>query len=75
MTCNPKPQTLDQYGVVNILSVLWTLPVCLALEAPNWQNNWDKAIRKGAKQDDVIKNSVPHLSYLSYLYLSTSIYF
>ncbi|KAJ1476921.1 triose-phosphate transporter family-domain-containing protein [Baffinella frigidus] len=58
-------------GVVNILSVLWTLPVCLALEMPNWQENWDKALRKGAKQDDVIKNSLLS-GFAFYLYNEVS---
>eukprot|EP00290_Baffinella_frigidus_P000105 CAMPEP_0180187788 /NCGR_PEP_ID=MMETSP0986-20121125/43733_1 /TAXON_ID=697907 /ORGANISM="non described non described, Strain CCMP2293" /LENGTH=440 /DNA_ID=CAMNT_0022141941 /DNA_START=10 /DNA_END=1332 /DNA_ORIENTATION=+ len=61
----------NQYGVVNILSVLWTLPVCLALEMPNWQENWDKALRKGAKQDDVIKNSLLS-GFAFYLYNEVS---
>jgi hypothetical protein len=49
----------NQYAVVNILSVLWTLPVCLALEVPNFKENWDRALRKGSKEEDIYKNTVP----------------
>jgi len=48
----------NQYAVVNILSVLWTLPVCLALEVPNFKENWDRALRKGSKEEDIYKNTV-----------------
>jgi solute carrier family 35 protein E1 len=61
----------NQYAVVNILSVLWTLPVCLALEVPNFKENWDRALRKGSKEEDIYKNTLLS-GFAFYLYNEVS---
>jgi len=43
----------NQYGVVNLISVLCTLPVVLGLEVPKMQQSWDSALKKGAMPKDI----------------------
>eukprot|EP00281_Chroomonas_sp_CCMP1168_P021927 CAMPEP_0206228730 /NCGR_PEP_ID=MMETSP0047_2-20121206/9321_1 /ASSEMBLY_ACC=CAM_ASM_000192 /TAXON_ID=195065 /ORGANISM="Chroomonas mesostigmatica_cf, Strain CCMP1168" /LENGTH=362 /DNA_ID=CAMNT_0053651985 /DNA_START=107 /DNA_END=1195 /DNA_ORIENTATION=+ len=46
----------NQYGVVNILSVLWCIPVVLGMEGANWKASWDKAIARGTTDKDIMLN-------------------
>jgi len=48
----------NQYGVVNMLAFLWTLPIVFAVEGPKAMDSWNNAMRKGSKKEDVLKNVV-----------------
>ena len=46
----------NQYGVVNILSTLFCVPLVAALEAPKWQDSWNTALRKGTSEKEIMTN-------------------
>jgi len=46
----------NQYGVVNILSALFTIPLVAALEAPKWGDSWNTALRKGTSEKEIMTN-------------------
>jgi len=61
----------NQYGVCNILSVLFSAPIVLGLEAPKWKQSWDAAIRKGSTDKDIITN-IALSGFAFYLYNEVS---
>eukprot|EP00286_Rhodomonas_abbreviata_P009059 CAMPEP_0181318774 /NCGR_PEP_ID=MMETSP1101-20121128/17192_1 /TAXON_ID=46948 /ORGANISM="Rhodomonas abbreviata, Strain Caron Lab Isolate" /LENGTH=380 /DNA_ID=CAMNT_0023426279 /DNA_START=13 /DNA_END=1155 /DNA_ORIENTATION=- len=61
----------NQYGVVNIISVLATLPVVLGLEAKGMKKSYDSALKKGVMPKDIQLN-VLLSGFFFYLYNEVS---
>jgi len=61
----------NQYGIVNIASWLTLLPIAAFVEGPNAQASYNKALAKGAKQNDILFN-VFASGFAFYLYNEVS---
>jgi len=61
----------NQYGIVNIASWLTLLPIAAIVEGPKAQASYNKALAKGAKQNDILFN-VFASGFAFYLYNEVS---
>ena len=61
----------NQYGVVNIASWLTLLPVALLVEGPKAQESYNRALKKGSKENDILFN-VFASGFAFYLYNEVS---
>eukprot|EP00285_Hemiselmis_virescens_P016923 CAMPEP_0173377788 /NCGR_PEP_ID=MMETSP1356-20130122/1061_1 /TAXON_ID=77927 ORGANISM="Hemiselmis virescens, Strain PCC157" /NCGR_SAMPLE_ID=MMETSP1356 /ASSEMBLY_ACC=CAM_ASM_000847 /LENGTH=388 /DNA_ID=CAMNT_0014330665 /DNA_START=17 /DNA_END=1183 /DNA_ORIENTATION=+ len=60
----------NQYGVANILSVLFCIPVVLGLEVPKWQESWNRATAKNDPKDIMMNTFLSGFAF--YLYNEVS---